>query len=224
MTDQREAVDVHPAKPAPTLILTLGVAAACWLIAVARMRGMDMGVATTLGSFPSFLALWTVMMAAMMLPGAVPAALRHARSADHGWTALAFLAEYVAVWAAFGVAAYPGYRPHSTAVAGAAALVAAAYELTPLKRRARRRCRDDLRSGGQLGLYCVGSSVGLMLLLLAAGAMSVVWMTAVTALVLAQKVFRPHPAFDLAIAATIAALGLLILFAPSSVPGLVPPM
>jgi hypothetical protein len=35
-----------------------------------QMNGMDMGVATRLGSFASFVALRVPMMAAMMLPGA----------------------------------------------------------------------------------------------------------------------------------------------------------
>ncbi len=61
---------------AAVLTVTLGAAAACWVIAIDQMRGMDMGVATRLGSFAFFAASWTSMMAAMMLPGAVPAVLR----------------------------------------------------------------------------------------------------------------------------------------------------
>jgi predicted metal-binding membrane protein len=37
------------------------------------MYGMDMGVATRLGSFACFVALWVSMMAAMLLPDAAPA-------------------------------------------------------------------------------------------------------------------------------------------------------
>jgi MFS family permease len=44
------------------------------------------------------------------------------------------------------------------------------YELTPLKRACRRR-RENVRSGSWFGFYCVGSSIGLMLVLLAVGAM-----------------------------------------------------
>ena len=51
------------------LTATLGLAAACWVIAVRQMSGMDMGVATRLGSFAFFIALWVAMMAAKMLPG-----------------------------------------------------------------------------------------------------------------------------------------------------------
>ncbi|TMC98271.1 MAG: DUF2182 domain-containing protein [Chloroflexi bacterium] len=61
------------APTAAALTATLGLAAAAWGIAAWQMRGMDMGVATRLGSFASFIAVWVVMMAAMMLPGAAPA-------------------------------------------------------------------------------------------------------------------------------------------------------
>lgn len=51
-------------------------------------------------------------------------------------------------------------------------IAAGAYEFTPLKRHHRRRCREDVRSGLQFGLYCVGSSIGLMVMLVALGVMS----------------------------------------------------
>jgi predicted metal-binding membrane protein len=71
------------ARRAPTaaaLTATLGLAAASWVVAVRQMHGMDMGVATRLGSFAFFVALWVSMMAAMMLPGAAPAVLRRAHA------------------------------------------------------------------------------------------------------------------------------------------------
>ena len=55
------------------LTATLGLGAASWVVAVRQMNGMDLGVATRLGSFAFFAALWVSMMAAMMLPGAAPA-------------------------------------------------------------------------------------------------------------------------------------------------------
>ena len=42
---------------ATALVATLGLAAAAWVVAVPQMHGMDMGVATRLGSFPFFVAL-----------------------------------------------------------------------------------------------------------------------------------------------------------------------
>ena len=63
------------AATAAALTTTLALAAACWAVSIRQMSGMDMGTATRLGSFAFFIALWVPMMAAMMLPGAVPAVL-----------------------------------------------------------------------------------------------------------------------------------------------------
>src|SRR5262249_27411063 len=79
-TTSAPAVTAVRATPAPALTPTLGLAATCWVISVWQMRGMDMGVATELGSFAFFAAAWVVMMAAMMLPGAAPAVTRAART------------------------------------------------------------------------------------------------------------------------------------------------
>ena len=82
------------------------------------------------------------------------------------------------------------------------------YELTPLKRECRRRCREP-RPLGRCGsaLYCFGSSIGLMLVLVAVNVMSVALMVAIAAVVLAQKLFPPRPAVDLSLALAIVALG-----------------
>ena len=150
-----------PAATAATLTGTLGLAAACWAIAVWQMHGMDMGTATQLGSFGAFIAVWVAMMAAMMLPGAAPAVLRRARARGVRAVPL-FAGAYLAVWALAGVAVYAAYRPHGTLAAGAVVIAAAVYEVTPLKRHFRRRCRDSVRSGFRFGLCCAGSSLGLM--------------------------------------------------------------
>src|ERR1700735_4356412 len=74
----------RPAVTAATLTGTLGLAAAAWVVAVRQMHGMDMGAATRLGSFAFFIGVWVLMMAAMMLPGAVPAVLRRAQASPGG--------------------------------------------------------------------------------------------------------------------------------------------
>jgi predicted metal-binding membrane protein len=165
------------------LIATLGLAAASWFFAVRQMNGMDMGVATTLGSFAFFVVLWVSMMAAMMLPGAAPAVARRARLR----AVPLFVGSYLAVWTVVGVAVYALYRPHGSFAAGAVAIAAGIYELTPPKQYFRRRCRESIDSGLEFGLYCVGSSIGLMLMLVALSVMSVTWMCVVAVLVLAQK-------------------------------------
>src|SRR4030081_109194 len=85
------------------LTATLGLAAASWVVAVRQMNGMDMGVATRLGSFTFFLVLWVSMMAAMMLPGAAPAVLRRAHARGVRAVPL-FVGSDLAVWTLVGVA------------------------------------------------------------------------------------------------------------------------
>ncbi|HEY0517283.1 MAG TPA: DUF2182 domain-containing protein [Solirubrobacteraceae bacterium] len=206
------------------LLTTLAVAGACWALTLPRMSGMDMGVQTSLGSITFFLGLWAPMMAAMMLPGAAAAVVRAVRAEPHARVVPLFLVSYLGVWTLLGLAAYAVYRPHSTTVAGAVVVAAGLYELTPLKRRFRRRCLESRGSGLLFGIDCVGSSIGLMLALLAVSAMSVIVMALVALLVLAQKLLPERAAHDVPLAAAIIAFGLVILLAPAAVPGLTPPM
>jgi predicted metal-binding membrane protein len=212
------------ATTAAALTATLGLAAASWVVAVRQMSGMDMGVATRLGSFAFFIALWVPMMAAMMLPGAAPAVLRRVHASGHLRSVPPFVVFYLAVWALVGVAAYALYRPHGPSAAGALVIAAGLYELTPIKRHFRRCCRESVRSGFQFGLYCVGSSIGLMLVLVALSVMSITWMAVITVVAVAQKLLPAKAAIDVPLALALVGLGVLIVIAPSSVPGLMPPM
>jgi predicted metal-binding membrane protein len=184
---------------------TLFAAAASWVVALAQMRGMDMGSETDLGTLGFFVAAWVPMMAAMMLPGAIPAIAARALRAPF------FAVAYVAVWTLFGLAVYAVYRPHSLAVAGGLTIAAGLYELTPLKRSCRRRCQATVQSGLAFGTYCVGSSVGLMAMLVALGAMSVTWMTVIATLVLVQKLVPPRAVLDISVAAAIVIVGIIVL-------------
>jgi predicted metal-binding membrane protein len=159
-------------------------------------------------------------MAAMMLPGAVPAVLERARAKSPVRAVPLFAGSYLAVWTLVGIAVFALYRPHGTSAAGVLTIAAGLYELTPLKRACRRRCRENVRSGLRFGLSCVGSSIGLMVMLVALGVMSVTWMSVFAILVLAQKVLPPRASIDVPVALTIVGLGIVIVVAPSSVPGL----
>jgi predicted metal-binding membrane protein len=211
------------AAPAIVLAATIGLAAACWAAAAWLMDGMDMGVATLPGPFGFFAAAWVTMMAAMMLPGAAPAVVRRAQAGGVRAVPL-FVGAYLAVWALVGVAVYALYRPHGSVAAGAVTIAAGVYELTPLKRHFRQRCRESARSGFGFGLCCTGSSAGLMAMLVAVGVMSLAWMSVIAVLVLAQKLLPARAAVDVPLALAIVGLGIWIVLAPSSVPGLVPPM
>jgi predicted metal-binding membrane protein len=195
---------------AAQLIVVVGLAEACWVIALQQMSGMDTGTATELGSFGFFVAVWVSMMAAMMLPGAVPAAARFVRTSGGALAVPLFAASYLAVWTLVGLAVYAVYRPHGAAVASVLTIAAGLYELTPLKRHCRRRCRESVRSGFEFGLNCVGSSIGLMVVLLALGAMSITWMAVVAVVVLAQKLLPPRAAVDVPVALAIVGLGILV--------------
>jgi predicted metal-binding membrane protein len=217
-------VDIRrPSAPALVLGVTLGLAAACWVAAVRLMHGMDMGVATGPGSFGFFAATWMTMMAAMMLPGAAPAVAGHVRLVGRVRGALPFTGAYLAVWALAGVVAYALDRPHGSPAAGAVVIIAGAYELTPVKRCFRRRCHEVAGSGLRFGLYCAGSSIGLMAMLMALGVMSVLWMSLVAALVSAQKLLPAKTVIDVPLALAIVGLGVVTVVAPSLLPGLTPP-
>src|SRR6266567_3975802 len=222
--DSVASTNAGTAPTAAALTATLGLAAASWVVAVQQMNGMDMGVATQLGSFAFFVAVWISMMAAMMLPGATPAILRYAQANGRIRAVPLFVGSYLAVWTLVGVAVYALYRPHETFTAGAVAIAAGVYEFTPLKQHFRRRCRESVRSGFEFGVYCVGSSIGLMLMLVALSVMSVAWMSGIAVVVVAQKLLPANTTIDVPLALAIVGLGILIVIAPSSVPGLVPPI
>jgi predicted metal-binding membrane protein len=135
-----------------------------------------------------------------------------------------FVGSYLAVWTLVGIAVYVLYRPHGSYVAGAVAIAAGLYEFTPLKHYFRRRCRESVRSGFEFGLCCVGSCIGLMLMQVALGVMSVTWTSAIAVLVLAEKLIPTNAAIEVSLALAIVVFGILIVIAPSSVPALAPAM
>jgi predicted metal-binding membrane protein len=169
----------------------LGLAALGWAVVIAQRNLMAM-------TLPSYLGIWIAMTAAMMLPSAAPMLLLVDRLSHRATPG--FLAGYLVAWGAFGFAAYEvssRVRWHATA----ALLVAAGvHQLLPLKRECLRRCRNPLaflRShadepplavGIRHGMLCIGCCAGLMVVLLALGMMSLVWMTAVGGAILAEKV------------------------------------
>jgi predicted metal-binding membrane protein len=230
--------------------LILGGALVAWIVTLERMRGMDAGPGTELGGLGWFLGLWVTMMAAMMLPSAAPMALFFGHVSSAGRTAI-FLAGYLVAWTVYGLVAFGLYRAirafdvaflawdeRGPLVAGAAIALAGAYQLTPLKNACLRHCRAPLhfvrrrwRDGGvgalgmglEHGLFCVGCCSGLMLILFALGAMSLVWMTLIAALIFAEKVLPFGGRLPAALAVCFVVLGAWIAAAPGSVPGLTQP-
>src|SRR5215471_13915997 len=126
----------------------LGLAGLAWWSTADRMAGMDAGPGTDLGALGWFLGVWVVMMAAMMFPSLAPTvALYRTMTRRHGLgRALLFTSGYVLVWGAAGLAAYGvfelgkavlggplAWHNAGQAVAVGVLVVAAIYEVTPLK-------------------------------------------------------------------------------------------
>jgi predicted metal-binding membrane protein len=193
---------VDRAYDPPALARTLRVPAALtalalggWFVTARLMDGMEMMD----GAWPlaSFLWLWLAMSAAMMLPTIVPATYL---ATALGRSATLFVLGYSAVWAAAGLLAFGVARALDGAarwLAVGAVLLAALYQLTPLKDTCLRRCRSpmgtlvrrrSLRAGIEHGALCLGCCWALMLALIALGVGSMLWMVALAVVVLVEKV------------------------------------
>jgi predicted metal-binding membrane protein len=145
-----------------------------------------------------FLGGWAVMMCVGMLPGTLPVT-RMVAAARGRLQAIPFVAGYLSVWLLIGVAGFFVLSPFAPAVrwagAGAALLVTAAYELSPLKHACLRHCRSPLRvlmrrslTGGVLhGFDCAGCCALLMAMMVALELMSLVWVGVLALVVFVQK-------------------------------------
>jgi predicted metal-binding membrane protein len=232
-----KALDARPelAKPTVAALVVLAVAGAAWAVmlhhsrSMAGMAGMDMG----LGPIKSFAATWVVMMAAMMLPSALPVVLEFARTAERrrGWqVATGVLAgTYLGVWLMFGVVSYAVYTvmgmpwPNQPVVVGLALALAGVYSVSPIKRASQARCRELcalhgplpfnlIRSGAvagaRYGLSCLGCSAALMVAMVLLGMSSLWWAVILGIVVLIYKFAPPlRMRHELVLSAALVALG-----------------
>jgi len=245
-------------RSASLATVVLAGAFAAWLVTVERMQGMNGGPGTDLGALGWYVGVWVTMMAAMMLPAVLPVVLLFARVSTErmkrGQAAVGtpvFLAGYFATWTAFGLVAYGLARliigqhfallrwdNQGRYVAAGAIGLAAAYQLTQLKRICLRHCRSPLalvlghwregrlgavRMGVEHGGWCVGCCWGLMLALFAVGVMSIAWMVIVSAAIFVEKVLPRGEQLTWALGALLVGLAVWIAVDPGSVPWLVQP-
>ncbi len=229
----------------------LSATLAAWAVLLVRMRGMDAGPGTDLGTLGWFVGVWVTMTAAMMLPSATPMVLVYSKAAGRRAATGGFVAGYLIVWTAYGLVAYGlfrllrshrpgflGWDRSGSIVAGAAIVIAGLYQLTPLKRVCLRHCRTPFhwvlhrwrdgplgpaRMGLEHGGYCVGCCWALMVVLFAVGVMSLAWMVVVAALIFAEKVLPLGERLAVAFAVALVALGVWVAVAPGSVPFLTEP-
>ena len=229
------------------------VAAVGWVWTAQRMRGMDAGPWTALGSVGWFLGVWVVMMAAMMFPSVAPTVALYSRVTRQrspllGWL---FVSGYLAVWAVAGLAAFAvgavathvfgvrlSWDSAGRTLSGVTLVAAAVYELTPLKDICLGKCRSPLgallgswregragavRMGARNGAWCVGCCWALMAALFALGVMSVSWMALVAAIIAAEKALPWRRVVTYGTAAVLLALGVVVLVAPHALPALTVP-
>jgi predicted metal-binding membrane protein len=232
--------------------LLFALAGLGWWWTAQRMEGMDEGPWSDLGTVGWFLGVWVVMMAAMMFPSIAPTVALYAQVMRERSriSPLLFAAGYLATWTGAGVLAFLVLSGNWLAgdvfewdragrwVAGATLLVAAVYELTPLKDVCLGKCRSPLglmlgswrdgkvgaiRMGMSNGVWCVGCCWALMASLFALGIMSIVWMAFVAGLIAIEKTLPWRRVATYGTTAILLVLGVLLLVAPDMIPSLTIP-
>jgi predicted metal-binding membrane protein len=193
-------------------------AAGAWAATITLSRGLA-GMAGTMGlGLASFLAIWTLMMSAMMLPSVTPVARLYARTVVTSRPAriAGLVAGYLGVWAVAGLPAY-GFARMAGWLAGAHPVAArilavtvfatcGVYQLSSLKDKCLAHCRSpiatllrygsyrgrfrDVMVGAHHGGFCLGCCWNLMAVLIVLGTMNIVAMAGLAAVVLAEKVAR----------------------------------
>jgi predicted metal-binding membrane protein len=166
--------------------LLLAIAAACWGVLIWQQSGMTMSTPTMGVRAPLFLAIWVIMMVAMMFPTSAPMILTYhriqagKRARNEAWVSTwMFVGAYMLVWSLSGALAYAG-AVAAEAIAARTALSAAtaarigglllvlagAYQLSPLKNVCLAKCRSPLSfiltswRDGRLGALRMGLSHG----------------------------------------------------------------
>ncbi|MGV9347076.1 DUF2182 domain-containing protein [Streptomyces spiralis] len=228
--------------------LLLVAAAAAWVWVVTRWAGMQAMPGTMGLGLPAFLAVWTLMMAAMMLPATASVAALYARTIIVRRTPrmVVFTVAYLLVWAAAGLPAYAlaaglgraASLPATagTAVAAAVFAVGGVYQLTPLKDRCLVHCRSpvglmlryasypgrsrDLRAGAHHGAFCLGCCWSLMTLLAVFGVMNLWAMVVLAAVITAEKLAPAGRLVARAVGIASIALAVAVFWVPALAPGL----
>jgi predicted metal-binding membrane protein len=196
----------------------------------------------------AFIAMWGLMMTAMMLPSAAPFAALYGRTfRSHALRrTIEFVSGYLLVWTllgvpAFGLAWLAGEAARAEPVAGTAFAVtifaaAGLYQLTPLKYRCLSHCRTplgdvlhyanyrgllrDLRVGVHHGIFCFSCCWSLMALMAAFGFMNLWAMVALATIVAIEKLWPSGEAFGRLTGVAAIALAVAVIFEPGLAPGL----
>ena len=172
----------------------------------------------------SFLGMWTLMMAAMMLPSLMPVLQRHRRMVG-GWPTALVGAGYFCVWSAIGIAVYPlsTIERDMPIPAGLIVLIAGLLQFTRWKARRLACCREAAllsadagtawRHGLRLGLDCVLCCANLTAILLVIGVMDLAAMALVTAAITLERLSPVGERVARAVGVVIVGVGLVLIAA-----------
>ena len=220
-----------------TVLPLLVIAGLAWTVTA---RSSTMGVLGAAG----FVWAWVVMMTAMMLPAVAPVVGLYARAARRGVVAAVpiFVSGYLLVWVASALPAYAVSRavtgplmagePWVGRATGAALLLAAGYQFTPLKAVCLRHCRSPMSfflsrttslsrpgtafgAGVGHGIHCLGCCWAIMGVLVVLGGMQLGWALALAAVLSLEKLAPWGAAAGRAAAGVAVLLGLTLLAQPS---------
>jgi predicted metal-binding membrane protein len=234
----------------PITATLLAAAALAWAAAIARAHELGNGAGTMGMTLVSFLAMWALMMTAMMLPAVAPVASMYARTirADRSTRVPLFVVGYLVVWALTGLPTYAllrivdhvagGSDTAMRAIAVTVLVAAGAYQFTPLKTVCLRHCRSPLAQLLQFGNvkgrlrdlkvalhhagYCLGCCWALMVLFIAFGIMSVWAMVGLAVVILTEKLGRHDAIFTRIVGAACLALALLVVVSPAVAHAIIP--
>lgn len=238
----------HLQRHAPLLLVLLVVAGAAWAFTVDQARGMA-GMPGTMGmGLLAFIAMWGLMMTAMMLPSAAPFAALYARTfqGDALRRGIEFVSGYLLVWTLSGVPAFAlawlaGKAAAAEPAVGtgfAVAIFATAglYQLTPLKYRCLSHCRTplgdvlhyanyrgllrDLRVGAHHGIFCFNCCWSLMALMAVFGFMNLWAMVALATVVAIEKLWSRGETFARLTGAVAIVFAIAVIFEPGLAPAL----
>lgn len=203
-----------------TFIITslLVISALAWWLSLQQVKTTSIPILNKpLTEGLAFVVVWTVMMAAMMLPSVIPMVLLFAvvtqSRKEFGYRptpSASFVSGYLGAWALIGVAlailkvfGQPVMGGWDQAVVGGALVVAGIYQISRWKSLCLGHCRSPMhflmhtwhdgvsgavRMGAHHGLYCVGCCWSLMLAQSALGMMNLAWMGVIAFFIFIEKI------------------------------------
>src|SRR5919109_2905098 len=195
-----------------------------------------------------FVAGWTLMSVAMMLPSSLPLVTGFHTMTRRAPLVSLLIAGYLCVWALFGLAVFladavlhelievtPGLNVRADLIPAGLLLAAGLFQFSPLKYACLKQCRSPLgflirrwrggprplrafTVGIEHGMFCVGCCWGLMLLMVGVGGIHLGWMLVLGAVMFIEKAVTWGRWITMPVGGILALWGLALLLSIPGVP------